>query len=78
MMIYCPFMLMNLISIVMVTCLNQLMSIRELGLDQPLLTQYPISISKCLSNPYLGNLDNSIMEKNKVLSATLFVYKNSL
>ena len=39
------------------------MGIREFGLDQPLLTWYPISISKFVSNPYLGNLDNSVREK---------------
>ena len=44
---------------------NQPMSIRESGLDQPLLTQYPISISKCVSNWYPGNLDNSVMEKKQ-------------
>ena len=41
------------------------MCIRELVLDQPLLTQYPISISKCVSNPYLGNMDNNIIEKKQ-------------
>ena len=41
------------------------MSIRESGLDQPLLAWCPISISKCVSNLHLGNLDNSIMEKNQ-------------
>ena len=64
--IYCTLMLMNLISIVMVTCFNQSMSIRESGLDQPLLTWYPISVSKCVSNPYPDNLDNSVMEKKQV------------
>ena len=56
---------MNLILIVMVMCFNQPMSIMELGLDQVLLTGYPISIRKCVSNPYLGNLDNNIMEKKQ-------------
>ena len=41
------------------------MSIRELELDQPLLTEYPISISECVSIQYLGILDNSIMEKKQ-------------
>ena len=41
------------------------MGIRESGLYQPLLTQYPISVSKCVSNQYPGNLDNSIMEKKQ-------------
>ena len=41
------------------------MGIRELGLDQPLLTWYPISISECVSNLYPGNSDNSVMEKKQ-------------
>ena len=27
---------------------------KGIGLDQPVLAQYPISVSKCVSNPYLG------------------------
>ena len=49
----------------MIMCFNHPMNIRELGLDQPVLTQYPIRVSKCMLNPYLGNLDNSIMEKKQ-------------
>ena len=41
------------------------MSIRELGLGQPVLTWYPISVSKCVSNLYPDNLDNSVMEKKQ-------------
>ena len=44
---------------------NQPMSIRESGLDQPVLTWYPISVIKCVSNLYPGNLDNSIMENKQ-------------
>ena len=47
----------------MVTCFNQPFGIKELGLHQPLLAQYPISISKCVSHWNLGNLYNSTMEK---------------
>ena len=46
----------------MVTCFNQPISIRESRLEKPLSTQYPISCSNYVSNPYLGNLDNSIMD----------------
>ena len=49
----------------MVMCFNQPMAIRELGLDQPLLTQYPILMGECVSSPYPANLDNSVMEKNQ-------------
>ena len=52
------------------------MSIRELGLDQPLLTWYPISISECVSNLYLENLDNSIMDKKQ--SETCFHFLDDL
>ena len=48
------------------------MSRRESGIDQPVLSQYPISVSKCASNPYLGNLDNSIMEKKQ--GETFFIH----
>ena len=41
------------------------MRISKLRLDQPLLTQYPISISECVSNLYLGNLDSSVMVKKQ-------------
>ena len=38
---------------------------KELGLGQPLLTQYPISVSEFVSNLYPGNLDNNVMEKKQ-------------
>ena len=60
----------------MVMCFNQPMSIKELELDQPLLTWYPISISKCVSNPYPENLDNSVMEK-KIEARFLFLIEFS-
>ena len=41
------------------------MGIRELELDQPPLTWYLISVNKCVSNPYMGNLDNSITKKKQ-------------
>ena len=53
------FMLMSSFLIINVTCFNQPMSIWESGFNQPLVMQYPIGISKCVSNPYLGNLANS-------------------
>ena len=46
----------------MVTCFDQPMNIRELRLGQHLSTWYPISSSCCVSNPYLGNSDSSIMD----------------
>ena len=52
------------------------MDIKELGLDQPLLTQYPISISKCVSNLNLGNLYNSIIEEKQ--SDTCFHFLDDL
>ena len=49
----------------MVTCFNQSIDKKESELGQRLLTQYPISVSKCVSNLYLGTLDNSVMEKKQ-------------
>ena len=50
------------------------MNIRESGLDQPLLTWYPISISKCVSSLYLGNLDNTVIEKKQGEMCFQFLY----
>ena len=41
------------------------MGIRESGLGQPLLIQYPISVSECVSNLNLGNIGNSVMKKKQ-------------
>ena len=49
----------------MVICVNQPLVKKEFGLGQPLLTWYAVSISKCVSNLYLGNLDNSVMQKKQ-------------
>ena len=49
---------------------------KGVGLDQPVLTQYPISVSKCVSNPYLGNLDNSVMENKQ--GETCFYFLDDL
>ena len=60
-----PFMLMSLISIMNGHMFQSTNEHKELELDQPLSTQDPISISKCLSNLYPDNSDNSIMEKKQ-------------
>ena len=47
---------------------------KELGLGQPLLTWYQISVSKCVSDPYPANLDNSVMEKNQCEMCFFFIF----
>ena len=46
----------------MVMCFNQPMSIRELRLDQPLLTQYPSTVALVCQPHIWVTLDNSIMD----------------
>ena len=47
------------------SCVSSSHGQRESGLGWPLLTWCPISVSKCVSNLYLSNLDNSVIEKKQ-------------
>ena len=38
---------------------------KGIGVMATFVTQYPVSVNKCVSDQYQGNLDNSIMEKNQ-------------
>ena len=56
------FMLISLILIMNGHMFQSAKEHNEIGVRPASATWYPISISKCVLNPYLDNLDNSIME----------------
>ena len=61
----------------MVMYFNQPTSLRELRLYQSLLYLYPISFGKIVSNPYLGNLNNNVMDGNKNEMCFCFLFSIS-